>query len=96
MSRVHFRLVMVATNGTAVSLASIVFMDGVGDNEGLDRWTRLAEKHWLKSTHVKRVNPDLIKNDIWDTLVHDGFDFRSLLALENLQLLERYVNREAS
>ncbi len=79
-----------------MSLAIIVFMDGVGENEGLDRWTLLAEKHWLKSTHVRKVNPDLIKNDIWDPLVLDGFDFRSLLALENLQLLERYVNGEAS
>lgn len=79
-----------------MSLTIIVFMDGVGDNEGLDRWTLLAEKHWLKSTHVRKVNPDLIKNDIWDPLVLDGFDFRSLLALENLQLLERYVNCEAS
>lgn len=79
-----------------MSLAIIVFMDGVGENEGLDRWTLLAEKHWLKFTHVRKVNPDLIKNDIWDPLVLDGFDFRSLLALENLQLLERYVNGEAS
>lgn len=79
-----------------MSLATIVFMDGVGENESLDRWTLLAAKHWLKSIHVKKVNPDLIKNDIWDPLVLDGFDFRSLLALETLQLLERYVNSEAS
>lgn len=70
-------------------------MDGVEENEGLDRWTLLAEKHWLKSINVKKVNPDLIKKDIWDVLVHDGFDFRSLLALENLQLLDRYVIGEA-
>lgn len=79
-----------------MSLAIIVFMDGVGENEGLDRWTPIAEKHWLKPTHVRKVNPELIKNDIWDYLVLDGFDFRSLLALENLQILERYVNGEAS
>ena len=79
-----------------MSHAIIVFMDGVGENDGLDRWTLIAEKHWLKSTHVRKVNPDLIKNDIWDYLVLDSFDFRSLLALENLQILERYVNGEAS
>lgn len=70
-------------------------MDGVGENESLDRWTLLAEKHWLKSTNVKKVNSDFVKKDIWDALVLDGFDFRSLLALENLQLLERYVIGEA-
>ena len=79
-----------------MSLATIVFMDGLDENEGLDRWALLAEKHWLKSNNVKKVNPDLIKRDIWDALVLDGFDFRSLLALENLQLLERYVIGEAS
>lgn len=71
-------------------------MDGVGENEGFDRWMLIAQTHWLKSTYVRKVNPDLIKNDIWDYLVLDGFDFRSLLALENLQILERYVNGEAS
>lgn len=79
-----------------MSFATIVFMDAVGENDGLDRWTLLAAKHWLNSTHVKKVNPDLIKNDIWDPLVLEGFDFQSLLALETLQLLERYVNGEAS
>lgn len=66
-------------------------MDSVEENEGLDRWTALAEKHWLKSTNAKKVNSDFVKKDIWDVLVLDGFDFRSLLVLENLQLLERYV-----
>ncbi len=62
------------------------------DPNDLNRWTLLAQNHWLKSTKLKRVSPDVIKKDIWDILVAEGFDFRSLLALDNLQLLEKYTS----
>ncbi len=62
---------------------------------GIDEQTefaQLAKQHWLKpskrATKVK-VKKDVIKAEIWDVLEKDGFPFRSLLALESLQVLER-------
>ena len=56
-------------------------------------FAQLAQKHWLKapkkSTKVK-VKPDVLKNEIWDILERENFAFKSLLALENLQVLEKY------
>ena len=53
-------------------------------------WTQLAEKEWLKHTNkARKVRPEVIKNDIWDVLEKEGFDFKPLYLLENLQLLEK-------
>jgi intron-binding protein aquarius len=60
--------------------------------DGENPFAQLA-KTWLKSskkpTKVK-VKPDLLKSDIWDVLEKEGFEFKSLLMLENLQILEKY------
>ena len=61
----------------------------VADIEGENHWTSLARKHWLKSSKVKKVKPDVIKTEIWDVLEKEDFDFRALLVLENLQVLEK-------
>ncbi|OAA56641.1 dead helicases superfamily protein [Niveomyces insectorum RCEF 264] len=62
--------------------------------EGETEFAQLAKQHWLKgsrrTTKVK-VKNDVIKGEIWDTLEKDGFAFRSLLALESLQILESYL-----
>jgi intron-binding protein aquarius len=55
------------------------------------RWTQLAETHWLKPSKSSKFIPQVIKTEIWDILQNDGFDYRSLLALENLQILEKWV-----
>jgi hypothetical protein len=55
-----------------------------------DRWTHLAETYWLKSSKSNKIIPDVLKTEIWDVLQNDGFEYKSLLALENLQLLEKY------
>jgi len=55
------------------------------------RWTQLAEKHWLKPVKSKKVKPEVVKKEIWDILEQQDFQFQSLLVLENLQLLEKYV-----
>ena len=62
----------------------------VGDLEGENHWTSLARKHWLKVTASGkvRVKPNIIKGEIWDVLESEAFAFRSLLILENLQVLE--------
>lgn len=54
-------------------------------------WVQLAKTHWLETSKVRKVKPDTIKKDIWDPLEADGFNFRSLLALENLNILEKFV-----
>ena len=65
------------------------------DPECLDHWKSLAQKHWLTSTKAKKVDQKVIRNEIWDVLQGSSFEFRALLALDNLQLLEKYFPREA-
>ena len=65
------------------------------------RWQKLAEKYWSKPTSKPRkVKADVVKSEIWDVLEKQDFDFWSLLILENLQLLEKYLwpgyNEESS
>jgi intron-binding protein aquarius len=55
-------------------------------------WVELAEKNWTKQTQkTRKVRLDVVKQEIWDVLEKEGFDFRSLVALDNLQLLEKWV-----
>ena len=65
----------------------------VADLHGESAFAQLAKTHWLKAskkpTNVK-VKPDLLKSEIWDVLEKEDFAFKSLLTLENLQILERY------
>jgi hypothetical protein len=53
-------------------------------------WVRLAKTHWLDAANVRKVKHDVIKKDIWDPLEAENFSFRSLLTLENLNILEKY------
>lgn len=57
------------------------------------QFVQLARKHWLKSGK-KPANPkvknDILKQNIWDVLEREGFQYKSLLLLERLQTLERY------
>ncbi|KAL1953544.1 hypothetical protein VTO42DRAFT_2621 [Malbranchea cinnamomea] len=59
--------------------------------EGNNRWVELAQAHWLKPTPSPKANPDVIKREIWDALEAEGFPLRSLLILENLHLLEKFL-----
>ena len=52
-------------------------------------WTSLARQHWANSVDLRRVKMEVIKNEIWDRLESENFEFRSLVTLENLQLLEK-------
>lgn len=63
---------------------------GVGDVEDDNHWAHLAKKHWPRATKSKKIKPEIIKKEIWDVLEREAFHFRSLLVLENLQLLEKY------
>lgn len=63
------------------------------DNEGVieeDYWVQLAKKHWAEPTSKPRkVKGEVVKKEIWDVLDSEAFDFRSLVRLESLQLLEK-------
>ncbi|KAI4148346.1 MAG: hypothetical protein LQ341_001615 [Variospora aurantia] len=62
------------------------------DLEGENKWTQLAQKHWRNLVKSRKVKNEVIKNDIWDSLENEGFPFRTLLILENLQLLENSLS----
>ncbi|KAI9049183.1 hypothetical protein LZ554_007030 [Drepanopeziza brunnea f. sp. 'monogermtubi'] len=66
-----------------------------GDADGQGSFEELARAHWLKPSKKTaskvKVKPDILKNDIWDVLEKEDFPFKSLLALENLQILESYL-----
>jgi intron-binding protein aquarius len=61
----------------------------VSDLQGESRWATLAQKHWLKQSKIRKVKQDVLKNEIWDPLEAEGFSARSLLTLENLNILEK-------
>jgi intron-binding protein aquarius len=66
----------------------------IDDLEGESEFASLARQHWLKTpkqaTKVK-VKNDVLKREIWDALEKDNFPLKSLLVLEGLQTLERWV-----
>ncbi|KAI9846790.1 MAG: hypothetical protein M1837_003639 [Sclerophora amabilis] len=79
---------------TNVPRASRSLDDGrptVEDLRGDNEYTRFARKTWLGTKAPPKVNPDSLKREIWDVLETEGFPFRSLLILENLQILENYL-----
>ncbi|KAJ6140519.1 hypothetical protein N7470_010315 [Penicillium chermesinum] len=53
-------------------------------------WVQLAKAHWL-DVKVRKVKSDAIKKQLWDPLEAEGFSSRSLLVLENLNVLEKYL-----
>ena len=71
----------------------------VADLQSESPFAQLAKKHWLnmgkKSTKVK-IKPQVLKKEIWDVLEEEGFSYKTLLVLENLQILERYARRPLS
>lgn len=55
-------------------------------------YAQLAQEYWLGlKKPVTRVQPEVLKNDIYNSLEQDGFPLSSLLLLESLQLLEGYL-----
>lgn len=50
-------------------------------------------KNKKKGAKKEKFNPNVVKTEFWDVLEKEGFRYRSLLLLENLQFLEKYVPR---
>jgi intron-binding protein aquarius len=68
----------------------------VADLQGDNPFAQLAKKYWLdhtkKAGNVQvKVKPEVLKKEIWDVLEQEDFPYRSLLVLENLQILERQI-----
>ncbi|KAI2792170.1 RNA helicase aquarius [Penicillium oxalicum] len=54
-------------------------------------WVKLAQEYWSDAKKVRKVKPDVIKQQLWDPLEAEGFATRSLLILENLNVLEKFL-----
>lgn len=63
----------------------------VADLNGENHYAQVARKHWLDSSKPPKVRPQVVKDELWDSLERDDFPYPSLLILENLQLLEKYL-----
>lgn len=63
----------------------------VADLHGDNHFAQVARKSWLSATKAPKVRPEVVKKELWDELEKLGFAYSSLLVLENLQLLERYL-----
>ena len=69
-------------------------MDAGDQSERLDdsedsHWAILGKKHWFKPVKSRKVKNEVIKSELWDVLEQENFEYRSLLILESLQLLEK-------
>ncbi|KAJ5142989.1 CWF11 family [Penicillium bovifimosum] len=53
-------------------------------------WVQLAKAHWLNAK-VRKAKADVIKKQLWDPLEAEAFNSRSLLILENLNILEKFL-----
>ncbi|KAH7139257.1 hypothetical protein B0J11DRAFT_452098 [Dendryphion nanum] len=64
----------------------------VADLHGENHFAQVARKNWLSSSSKSpKVRPEVVKKELWDELEKVDFAYGSLLVLENLQLLERYL-----
>ena len=76
----------------------------VEDLEGESESASLARQHWLKTPKQAsktskakskvKVKNDVLKREIWDVLEKENFPLKSLLVLEGLQTLERWVSMQ--
>jgi hypothetical protein len=62
----------------------------VADLHGENHFAQVARKNWL-TAKAPKVRPEVVKKELWDELEEIDFAYSSLLVLENLQLLERYL-----
>lgn len=63
----------------------------VADLTGDNHYAQIAKKNWLGKTRKTKVLSAVIDKDLWASLEQEGFATGSLLLLEQLQLLERYL-----
>lgn len=62
----------------------------VADLHGDNPFAQAAKQHWLREKPSK-FKSELLKTVFYDVLEQEEFKFKSLLILENLQFLEKFV-----
>ena len=80
-----------ASSATATATALVHARPTVADLHGENHFAQVARKNWLAANKTPKVRPDVVKKELWDELDKVDFAYPSLLVLENLQLLERYL-----
>jgi intron-binding protein aquarius len=78
-------------NAPATEASSLHARPTVADLHGENHFAQVARKNWLSGGKAPKIRPEVIKKELWDELEKIDFAYPSLLALENLQLLERYL-----
>ena len=63
----------------------------VADLRGDNHFATFAKTHWLKGSGKSQLRQEQLKTELWDVLEREGFSLKSLLILENLQILEKYI-----
>lgn len=63
----------------------------VADLHGENQFAQFARKHWAKSDKASSVKSGQLKAELWDKLEKEKFAYGSLLILENLQIVEKYL-----
>jgi intron-binding protein aquarius len=63
----------------------------VADLHGENPFAQVARDNWTNSQGPPKIRQTVVKDDLWDPLERDGFPYMTLLILENLQLLEKYL-----
>ena len=64
----------------------------VADLQEETPFAQFAKENWLKpfkKGFKVKVKSDLLKTEVWDVLQKEDFTFKSLLVLENLQILDK-------
>ena len=57
-----------------------------------NHYVQFAQKHWLESSKpVTRIQPETLKTELWEPLEREDFSTSSLILLENLQTLEKFL-----
>lgn len=80
-----------AEHAHAHDLTSLQARPTVADLHGENHFAQVARKNWLAAKKTPKVRPEVVKKELWDELESGDFAYSSLLILENLQLLERYL-----
>lgn len=78
-------------SGAANDSALVHARPTVADLHGENHFAQVARKNWLAAKKTPKVRPEVVKKELWDELDNVDFAYSSLLVLENLQLLERYL-----
>ncbi|KAF2457974.1 hypothetical protein BDY21DRAFT_379029 [Lineolata rhizophorae] len=73
------------------SLSQTTMRPSVAELHGDNHFAETARKYWLNKSKVPKVRQNVLKDELWTVLEREDFAIGSLLILENLQLLEKYL-----